>query len=308
VSSVHVDRATLKDRSDLLSLVQVSLHFSFVVAPVYLAAVMGPSVWTILLFFWFGLVQHGLTNLMHEAAHRHVFKRRGWNEFLGFWVLGPFFVLDFSLYRSRHWIHHQETGTHLDTKSTYLISLRGKTLRFLVRCFLGIEAARNFLLRDQQRKQIEKSTARRGPPVWLTLAVFQLTFVGSLAYISWLVAGGDWWIAAMHFSAAYGFVYLYGMGSLTILMATLRAVAEHQLEQESSASTGHAALRNLRSDPLAALLFGCYGFSCHATHHRHPGIRAYNLPRVTFELSKSDHTLARKDTYWSIIRRLTASP
>ena len=301
-SKVH-----LKRRGDVQSLAIVVLHLSAVLAPVYKAAATGPSWITLGCRLWCGLLQHGLTNLMHETAHKHVFKRGSWNEVLGFWVLGPIFVADFFLYRARHWIHHREIGSEQDTKSTYLIQLTGRHgLGFLISAMLGIEAGKKFFLPMQQKGRVEQVEKRTGPPALLTIVVFQAVCAGSLALTALGTSRGDLALAALRFFAAYGFVYVYGMMSLTIIMATLRAVAEHQKGDDAPAA-GRAALRNLRAGPIGQVLFGCYGFSDHATHHRYPMVPAYNLPKLTTELGAEDPAYLPRESYWSMLRHLTAN-
>lgn len=137
MANAAADCSLVSKRDDLVSLMHMLAHVALVLAPIYIAAATPLGWHTLLLFLWFGLVQHGLTNLMHEASHWHVFARKAWNDVLGFWVLGPFFLADFALYRTRHWVHHRETGTDLDTKTTYLISLRGSHgLAFLLRAMV----------------------------------------------------------------------------------------------------------------------------------------------------------------------------
>src|SRR4029077_16139897 len=136
-------------------------------------------------------------------------------------------------------------------------------------------------------------------PVMLTLGVFHALLGSSIALTAYVASAGNLQVATARFFAAYGFVYLYGMASLTIVMATLRAVAEHQREA-TSADASRAALRNLRSGPAARVLLGCYGFSDHATHHRFPSIPAYNLPKATAKLGLMEREYVPRDSYWSI--------
>ena len=76
-------------RSDLVSLSVVTLHVAVVFGPVLVAARLGPGWWLVLCWLWFGWTMNGLLNLMHEAAHYHVFRAPKANDFLGRFLLGP---------------------------------------------------------------------------------------------------------------------------------------------------------------------------------------------------------------------------
>ena len=81
---------------------------------------------------------------------------------------------------------------------------------------------------------------------------------------------------------SYFFVYLYGLASLGVFFSSLRAIAEHQLNEvdgKNEVIVGKAALRNLKCNLLTNLIFGSYGFSEHATHHENPRVPSYNLKK-----------------------------
>jgi fatty acid desaturase len=103
---------------------------------------------------------------------------------------------------------------------------------------------------------------------------------------------------------AYSFIYGYGLASLTIFAATLRAIAEHQLEVGEVSSTGRAALRNFSCGPVARLIFGAYGFAEHASHHCQPGLPYYHLVKVTEELASYDPIFIPKHRYWGELTKL----
>ena len=109
---------------------------------------------------------------------------------------------------------------------------------------------------------------------------------------------------------AYVIVYIYGMMTWTILLSTLRAVAEHQIVQgESNAAHigDNAAIRNLAPTPATRALFGSYGFCEHGTHHSFPAIPYYNLPQATRALSRDDTTLKYGPSYWGVIAQTVAN-
>ena len=105
-------------------------------------------------------------------------------------------------------------------------------------------------------------------------------------------------------AVAYGFVYLYGLASLTVFAATLRAIAEHQTGDDDALDEGRAALRNFRTGPASRLVFGSYGFSDHATHHRRPSVPHYRLSEVTAALAAEEPALLPAAGYVATLRRL----
>jgi fatty acid desaturase len=288
----------LRKRADITSLAVVIAHFTFVLAPVYLAAATGPSVFIIFFWLWFGLSAQGLLNLMHECAHYHVFTKRWGSNVLGRWVLAPLMLADFDNYRQLHWAHHRNLGEGDDPKYSYKIDVRGWRMAVLVlRCLGGLEAMRKLSYQVRQRADTDLATSR----FWIVrVIVFQGILVASLFAIAWRFGPHDPGSAIIRFGIAYVVVYLYGLVSLTLLAATLRAIAEHQNGADHPQVSGHAALRNLNCGPVSRLIFGCYGFAEHATHHFHPALPSYRLKEATSELSIESPLLKPRFTYTNV--------
>jgi fatty acid desaturase len=293
----RIDPSKFPKRTDASSLAIIALHVLIVIAPVYLAAFIGPRLYWLPLGIWFGVLMNGLLNLMHECAHFHVFRARAGSDFLGRWILGPLALADFDAYRSRHWKHHIHLGTDEDTKDAYLIDIaRGKIFLLLLRCLLLLEAARKF------RHQTNAREPKRDTPASLTwlaarTAVVQILFFLSLVAVAALAAGRPWQNAVWSAVLAYATVYGYGLASITVFAATLRAIAEHQLETGLPSPDGRAALRNFHCGPFSLLVFGAYGFAEHATHHREPRLPYYWLREATRELGAHDPALLPTHEY-----------
>jgi len=295
-----------RKRADGVSLALAGGHIAVVLLPVYLAALSGPHLAAVFLWLWFGLLMHGLINLMHECAHYHAFTSRGMCDVFGRWILGPLLFTDFEPYRLRHFAHHRHLGVAGDTKDVYLRDIRSwRILRLAARCFGGIEAL------QKARLQVPGAAAprARSDRAWLvrTLAV-QLPFMLSLLLTASLVPGrsGSAVIAAA--AVAYIGVYGYGLASLTTLVATLRGICEHQIGGGPVKTVGRAALRNLSCNPVSRLVFGAYGFAEHATHHIHPAIPAYHLKTVTASLVASDPAIAPRHGYVETLIALVRAP
>jgi fatty acid desaturase len=249
---------------------------------------------------------NGLLNLMHECAHLHTFRKRELSDFWGRWVLGPLALADFDAYRRRHWEHHKHLGVPGDTKDAYLIDIsKGRIFGMLLRCLVFLEALHKVGL------QVGNGTTKQAADsAWLarTLAM-QAVFFGTIL----LAAEGFgqralWPNAAMIAAAAYAGIYLYGLATLTVFMANLRAIAEHQLESGESSQHGRASLRNFRSGWISRLVFGAYGFAEHGTHHLEPGIPYYHLVSSTLQLGRDDASLLPTKGYVGELLVLAKKP
>lgn len=300
--STEMNTTYLTKRSDTVSLFVVAGHLLLVMAPVYAAAAMGPGWNTVLWWLLFGVSMNGILNLMHECAHTHVFKNRRWSEILGSRIVAPLVFADFDAYRRRHWDHHKFIGQEGETKDTYLIEIRGAALlAALARCAIMLEAARKFF---KQKAGGAAQSAANGR--WLiNLAIFQAVFGASLLLTARVFQGdAAWATVVVHFATAYVVVYLYGLMSLTVFMASLRAIAEHQVYDDGSTRAGYAALRNFTCNPLSRYLMGAYGFGEHYTHHRAPAIPYYHLRPATAEMAHEDPSLRPQKDYFTVLAEI----
>lgn len=299
------DNQFLAKRSDLISLSSIAIHITLVFCPVYLAAALGCNFTLPIFWLWYGTTVNGLLNLMHECAHGHTFKERSWCDFLGRWILAPLFFADFDNYRQLHWDHHRFLGSENDPKYTYKTDIHGKQfLLYFIRCMLGIEAVKKFAYQIHNRKRMTAHRSRR----WLIrLSVTQFFFITSLlATTGWFSSHDN--KALWNVVCAYFIVYIYGTVSLTLFMATIRAIAEHQNGVDKPKLIEGAALRNLHCGPISRLTLGCYGFAEHATHHYSPSIPSYHLQLATKVFSAEDKFLVPQVSYMSLLRQQIVQP
>jgi fatty acid desaturase len=291
----RINLVEFEKRADSKSWAIVAGHVSLVLAPVLLAALIGPSLLWLVLWVLFGLLMSGLLNLMHECAHYHVFRERVGSDLIGRWLLGPLLLADFDGYRERHWKHHTHLGVDGDTKDSYLVDIRNIGLvRLLLECLTLQAAVQKF------RTQVSVESLDTLPRTdWIKrTALVQVGLLGILVLVAGPISGRAVWPRGLLTAGlAYGLVYVYGLGSLTVYAATIRAIAEHQKEVGQNSATGRAALRNFKCGPVAWLVFGAYGFAEHATHHREPALAYYHLPRATAYLAATDKELEPRYRY-----------
>lgn len=299
----RLDLTTFTDkRSDAWSTLIVATNLTLVLMPLYLSAWLGFGLYLLPAWAWFGVGMNGLLNLMHECAHYHVFSGRAGSVFLGRWVLGPLALADFDAYQKRHWTHHRHLGEGDDPKYVYRVNVRGRRfLSFTVRCACVLEALKKF-------SEQAFSAHREGdgsPPssrLWVmrTLLVHSL-LGGSILWVATDGGGRPLGEGLPTAAAVYGGVYLYGLASLTVWVASLRAIAEHQITGDQAVTQKDAALRNFQPGRLLSRLLGGYGFVQHATHHYEPAIPYYRLPAATTALARTNPSFSPVHTYGSVL-------
>jgi fatty acid desaturase len=304
----RIDLSVLEKRADWKSWLVACGHVALVLAPVYIAANSGWHWWWILAWAWCGILMNGLLNLMHECAHLHTFRKRELSDFWGRWILGPLALADFDAYRRRHWEHHRHLGVTGDTKDAYLIDIsRGRMFGMLLRCLVFLEALGKVKLQMGSGATKQAGRAHRA---WAARTmIMQGVFFGTILLAAEGLGRRAFWPdAAVIAVGAYGGIYLYGLATLTVFMANLRAIAEHQLESGECSEHGRAALRNFRCGRISRLVFGAYGFAEHGTHHLEPGIPYYHLPSSTLELAREDANLLPTRGYVDELLLLAKGP
>jgi fatty acid desaturase len=298
-----MDRKLLEKRSDVISLCITSLHIVAVMSLVYLNIIFPFHWWlTIIWTLVFGISMHGILHIMHETGHNHIFKHKSWNEMLGNWVLGPLFFTNFEVYKVRHWGHHTYIGVEGETKHAYFVNIKGiNFFLFIIRSFLMIEAFRRFAHQFKDSNSKIKSQAKVN---WMVRTIItQSIFMGSLLLCALLVTHNDIWRSIILFIISYA-SYMYALMNVTIIVSTLRAIAEHQINSDGSTTVGFAAIRNFRSNIFTRYVFGAYGFSEHLSHHRFPAVPYYNLPKVTKENSAQNAEFIPKPGYVSTLFKI----
>ena len=281
-------------RSDYISLMIVIIHVVFVFFPIFFATYNGFSVITILSWLWFGIFVNGIINLMHETAHRLIFKKKKHCDIFGEFFLGPLLIADFNAYRDRHWVHHNKFGTSDDTKYIYLKQIKGLNLiKFLFECLILKEGIKKFFY------QFKNKASNKISLFFLAKLALMQVFIITLIFLClYFFTNQKGFEIIINLMLSYFFVYLYGLASLGVFFSSLRAIAEHQVNEVDKLNEmiiGKAVLRNLKCNIFTNLIFGSYGFSEHATHHKNPGIPSYKLEKFRKIIqTQNEHMLPRK--------------
>jgi len=266
---------------DLRAAGSVLLDWGLVFAS-FAAVAAWPNLLTVLLaLFVIGGRQLGFAILMHEAAHRVLFRSRRLNDFVGNWLCAYPVWNDTAPYRAYHLQHHARTGTpddpDLGLAAPFPVtraSLRRKIWRDLSGQ-TGLKRARATLRRDLGRS---RGRARR-EELALTFGAAGKTAAGLRNLRGVLVANGV--LFGLLAWAGHPALYALWVGAwLTTfsLAMRIRSIAEHGMVPEPTDE-----LRGTRTT-LARwwerLLLAPNHVNYHLEHHLLMTVPHYHLPRL----------------------------
>jgi len=238
--------------------------------------------------------QHARFNiLMHEAAHRLLFRNKALNDFAGRWFLGYPALAPIDLYRRGHMAHHRrEFGPDepdIPLYQGYPIakdSMRRKLTRD-ARGITGFKLLRGLL--SGLRSDLSK--VRR--QAWSIVAV-----QAALLAICWLL--GHPWI--------YLFLWLIPQLTVWRVLNRLRAIAEHggMHESDDRRETSHS----VRQSWWARFWMVPFNTGWHLAHHVDSGVPWRSLPKYHEELVASGYVQPGLEypNYRALWRKLASGP
>ncbi|MFM7263295.1 MAG: fatty acid desaturase [Acidimicrobiales bacterium] len=219
-----------------------------------------PATWVVA-FLMMGRAHAQFASLMHEAAHRLLFRHKGVNDFVGIWFLGFPAMTSTQAYRRVHMAHHRrEFGPDepdIPLYANYPIS-SASMRRKLVRDATGRTGLR--LLRNQMRGL--RSPDPRVRSTLLKMLGVQTVLIGAS------VASGHPWLWPL----------LWVLPHLTVwrVINRMRSIAEHggMREDDDRRFTTHSVAQH----PLAMFFMVPYKIGFHMAHHVDAGVPFRNLP------------------------------
>jgi fatty acid desaturase len=237
-----------------------------------------PNVFTIILaLFIIGTRQLGLAVVMHESAHRTLFRNRALNDFAGNWLAGYPIYLSADMYRAHHLEHHAKTWTQGDPDlalATPFPVTKASMARKVARDLLGVTGLKQLVgttvlvARVCRGQQVDPGTLplrlERGPAIRMVFG----TLATNLALFGILFAVGQ------------PMLYLLWLGAwLTTnkLVARVRAIAEHAVVPNPLDPMGQT--RTVRAGCLERLFIAPNRVQYHLEHHLLMTVPHYNLPR-----------------------------
>ncbi|MEU4890927.1 fatty acid desaturase [Streptomyces sp. NPDC044780] len=234
---------------------------------VYLALRPAVGWWAVLFSLFLGFVLSGFINAAHDCVHRaHLRSKRG-NRIAGmFW--GTPIMLNFTIYRHQHLVHHRFTGVEGDTEPEETF----ETLRGYLHTFSGIPVWPGLAKRIIRtwRKEFPASVStderRRDARLdnwvltgWLVLMVIlTIAFPYALLIAYWLPLA--FVVPAIFFLSLPEHYGLWGVPEVT---------------------------RNTRTiESNSFVRFFVWNANYHAEHHRYPAVASLNLHRLRKALAE----------------------
>jgi fatty acid desaturase len=210
--------------------------------------------------------------LMHEAAHRLLFRNRALNDFVGRWLLGFPTFTPIDSYRRGHMAHHREEFGPNEPD---------------IPLYRGYPISRASF----RRKLTRDITGRTG---W---TLFKGLFRGlraedrSLRFQAWGIVASQLVLIAV--ATAFGrpwlWLVLWWIPHLTVwrVINRLRAIAEHggMVRASDRRDTTHTVRQHL----VARALMVPYRIGWHLAHHVDSGVPMFHLPRYHRALVESGY-------------------
>ena len=249
---------------------------------IYLAVRFGPIAW-LPVFVLMGRAHAQFASLMHEAAHRLLFRNRTLNDFVGRWLIGYPAFTNTDAYRRVHMAHHREefgpNEPDIALYANYPISA-ASWRRKLVRDAQGRTGLR--LLRDQLRgARSEVAVVRQ--TLFKILAVQAVLIVGA-------IVAGYWWVYPLFWLLPYLTVWR--------VINRLRSVAEHGGLMASD--DRRIATHSVKQHWTARFFLVPFNIGFHLAHHVDAGVPFRNLPKYHQMLTSSSYVQNQYPNYRSL--------
>ena len=244
---------------------------------IYLAVHFGPIAW-LPVFVLMGRAHAQFASLMHEAAHRLLFRNRSLNDFVGRWLIGYPAFTNTDAYRRVHMAHHREefgpNEPDIALYANYPISA-ASWRRKLARDAQGRTGLR--LLRDQLR-------GARSQVAVVRQTLFKILAVQAVLIVCAIVAG-YWWVYPLFWLLPYLTVWR--------VINRLRSVAEHGGLMASD--DRRIATHSVEQHWTARFFLVPFNIGFHLAHHVDAGVPFRNLPKYHQMLVDSSYVTVGSD-------------
>ncbi len=287
-TTTYIDKDTvrsLSQRSDLWG-AWLTLH---AVGTIILAGalfIVWPNILTFLLaVMLIGSRQHGMSVLMHDAAHRALFKSRALNDFVGQYILALPFGNDMHAYRKYHLKHHKyaqrPNDPDLGLSEKFPVS-RASMARKLLRDISGWTGIRlriaQVMMYRKVRENSRESGMEKGSDVFGLGSLWPAVIANGIIFAA-LALSGVWW--------AYFAFWLLPMFTWFQLVLRIRNIAEHALTTKDDNPLTHA--RTTKTNWLTRVFLAPYWVNYHVEHHAYMYVPCYRLKALHKDMLVRGH-------------------
>jgi fatty acid desaturase len=250
--------ASLKRRSDVAGAWTLLFNWGLI-AGAFAAAIAWPNPLTVVgAILIIGGRQLGIGIIMHDCAHRALFRTRWPNELFGHWLGAVPMGGSLALYRSYHLKHHRDAGTPDDPDRVFIRDYpvaRASLKRKFARDLTGRTGVRDL------KMQLAQFRLRRDWP-WLA---FHVCLFGALALAGAPWAYALWWAAQL-------IVYPFIM--------RLRQIGEHGVAPNRDDPDPRRNTSTTVARWWERLLVAPNHVHWHLEHHLAPGFPSHRLGRM----------------------------
>ena len=242
--------------------------------------------------------QLGLAILMHDAAHRALFKSTRLNDFIGAHFCGFPVGASLALYRPYHLSHHRHTQQPEDPDLILSAPFPITQASFKRKMWRDILGVTGFQRRLEQFKFIMGDDPRLTRRL-AKLAAHEKYFIASnAALLLILSAAGVWW--------AYFVLWLLPLMTWYQVISRIRNIAEHAVVGDNN-----DRLRNTRTtltNGIMRMVLAPYWVNYHLEHHLFVFTPCWKLPAAHQMLIAQGFgpSMELAQGYWQVLRKATA--
>lgn len=267
----YVDKDTIRDmsrRSDLMGL-WLTLHVWGTIILSGALFIVWPNPFTfILAVLLIGARQHGMSILMHDAAHGSLFKTKALNDFVGHYLLALPFGGHLTSYRNYHLKHHKYAQRPEDPDinlSAKFPVTRASMARKFLRDITGWTAIRLRIGQIMMRRKAKGQMAA-GENVFPPTSPWP-PIIANLIMLGVLSALGYWW--------AYFAFWVLPLMTWFQVIIRLRNIAEHAVTTNDDNPLRHA--RTVKTNWLTRIFVAPYWVNYHIEHHAYMYVPCFRL-------------------------------
>ncbi len=255
--------------------------------------------------------QLALSILMHEAAHRTLFRTRWLNDVFCDWACARIMWNDVGRYRKHHLRHHANTGTDLDPDRSLVEpfpTTRRSLARKMARDLVGLTALRRIvglvLMDVGVLEYTVAADARHRPREGRTILDYARDGARHLPGV--ILTN----VALALVLAASGHAWLYGAWALAYMTTFSVFVRVRSFAEHACMAGGTNVLDNTRTTRagfLARATVAPIHVNYHLEHHMLVAVPHYRLPAMHSMLRRRGVVLMAP-SYLDVLRQVTSRP